>query len=1133
MHLLKRFWPLLIIFCIEMLLFLTNYRPATYLAGWDGLYPELNFSVNFQRNIFSVWQEYRGVGLYDGMSHASNLLHTLFLWLLHIFLPQDILRYFFIFLMHALGVIGMYMLLQHLVKNRLVALFGSLFYGFNLGITQMFYTPLEVFAIHFAFLPFLAWSLLAYLQTPTRKKIIPFFIFSLLSTPQGFVPQIFICYLLLVASILGVYLHQYGKAAFQATTNILIVIFCVNAFWLLPYIYGLPQNAPVIMNSKINQMASNKIYLMNKTRGNLADVLTMKGFMLDGAEFVNQEYGYIMPQWRNHTTSLFFIIPSLIFITLLLFGIYTIRKTKQIEFYPFVISFGLSFFFLGNDIWGLSLLNSFLRWLLPIFNEAFRFPFTKFSTLFAFSYTIVLAVGVQEIIKKINGETVHIFAFSKVTEKITNSFLDYIPYRKIFRLSSDWKKENRYVKSLGIIIAYSLLPIALLLYSFPVFQGHFLFDALRVKMEPEYMDVIRFLDNQPTPARIATLPQPTFYNWEYHQNNYRGSGFVWYGIPQATLERSFDPWSNINENYYWELSQALYSHNTQALHKVFAKYQVTYILLDENRIYPFAPKSLQIQETKAMVTNSGAQEIKQFGKITLYRLPASPLFTATNLPTVNPYQWGDTDVFYQLHGNYIATDRANFTLPFRSLFTNKTQKSLPFRIEKNAQEISFTTNLDAYTSHITLPSFTAVESLIPGKLIYSPTTKIISLLVQTPQTFIAGQNISNQSLIYPLFRLPDNPAFPLHIQINGQYNFTLLSNPSQTLGTVLLPVSQNTIVIATDQQRGTAEAILPKEKIQETFSHPVSISLAKSNKVLPLTVKISTSPDTFLPNIQTIAANNCNTLAQGTIQLAQTKERLDKTQNIGISLSALHADACLSFLDRAAQSSEGYLLSLTSRHITGEPLTLWAEDSSEEYTFLYTQLPIDSNEAISYFMVPTRENFNLGYTFHVENISTGNDASENELQSLSLSPIPSQFLTHILADTGKNQSATSTEDVSFTHPNPSMYSIDTSGLPENATIVLSQAFDPGWHAYFIPNTTFHQILHTIFPFFGGEELKDHVKVNNWENGWVLPNNELPTTNHGHVIILFLPQYLEYLGFGILGLSIVILLLQNMRYGKRN
>jgi hypothetical protein len=59
-----------------------------------------------------------------------------------------------------------------------------------------------------------------------------------------------------------------------------------------------------------------------------------------------------------------------------------------------------------------------------------------------------------------------------------------------------------------------------------------------------------------------------------------------------------------------------------------------------------------------------------------------------------------------------------------------------------------------------------------------------------------------------------------------------------------------------------------------------------------------------------------------------------------------------------------------------------------------------------------------------------------------------------------------------------------------------------------------------FPFLFGNEVKNHVLVNNWENGWILSNKE-----QSNLVIVYLPQYLEYLGFIILLLPIIVVFLR--------
>ncbi len=68
-------WPVLVLVCVSLLLFVTNCTPGTYLIGWDNTVPEFNLELNFQRILHGVWQDYRGLGTLDGMAHSANIVH--------------------------------------------------------------------------------------------------------------------------------------------------------------------------------------------------------------------------------------------------------------------------------------------------------------------------------------------------------------------------------------------------------------------------------------------------------------------------------------------------------------------------------------------------------------------------------------------------------------------------------------------------------------------------------------------------------------------------------------------------------------------------------------------------------------------------------------------------------------------------------------------------------------------------------------------------------------------------------------------------------------------------------------------------------------------------------------------------
>jgi len=117
-----------------------------------------------------------------------------------------------------------------------------------------------------------------------------------------------------------------------------------------------------------------------------------------------------------------------------------------------------------------------------------------------------------------------------------------------------------------------------------------------------------------------------------------------------------------------------------------------------------------------------------------------------------------------------------------------------------------------------------------------------------------------------------------------------------------------------------------------------------------------------------------------------------------------------------------------------------------------------------------------------------------------------------------------------------LYQISNFQISQNQfpkTLYLSQSYHPGWKAYFsetcnVKHITckIRNILDTFFPFIFGKEIKEHVLVNNWANGFILSSNiKLLTsnTNKFNIIIIFLPQCLEFLGFLMMGVGFLIVI----------
>lgn len=664
-HKIRHVWPIAIITLVEIVLAASNYTTGTFLMGWDNVMPEFHFRQALETNIFGVWQTHRGVGLPDGMGHAANLVHTLFLWLLSFALSQNMLRYAFHFLMHLTGGLGMYLLLSHILDfsmlehrniKKVIPMLGALFYQYNLITIQMFYTPLEAFSVHFAALPWLTYSLLRYLQQPSRNSLLLFTTVSFISTPQFFIPTLLLPTTLLLGMIsIG---KNIRRVAIAAATFL-----CINAFWLTPYLYNLPHNAPIIANAKINQMSSDEVYERNKAFGDLKNVLTMRGFMLDFEDVDTKGRPiFVMEAWRNWVNHPLMITIGYLFAGIIIVGILQSTWAGAIWL--------ISFVFLANSTAGISSLMSYLRDHIPFFSEAYRFPFTKFSLLFGFASTILSICGLNNLV---------------------------LSLQKISKLSFE-------IKSVGMYVILS----AIIFQSFPAFTGHFFYNALRVQLPKDYIALFDFMDKMDHNGRTAYFPQPSYWSWKHYRFGYVGSGFVWYGLSQPLMDRAFDPWSNVNENYYWELSQAIYSKNQRALSAVLQKYDIRYIILDTNVSNPGSSRALFSEDTKALLTTIPEVRLTKIaGNLWIYEFgdaqTTSRVKIEASLPSVSPsYSWTDNDVAYQHIGNYISTHGSRPASPnqgeigvrddtyeysYRSLFTKRAVTERNFTLPEKGTEV--------------------------------------------------------------------------------------------------------------------------------------------------------------------------------------------------------------------------------------------------------------------------------------------------------------------------------------------------------------------------------------------------------------------------------------------------------------
>lgn len=589
------FYPLLIVLIVGVLIG-ANYTPGTFLSGWDTLHPEFNLPLAFSRILTGVWRTDQGLGAIAIQSHMAELPRLLYLWITSFVLPISLLRYSYFFLMLALGPLGIYALIKKLLHNSSAAFTGALIYLCNFATVQQFIVPLEMFATQYGLLPWIILTILNFLEKPTKKVAVILAALSFFASAQAHTVTLLYAYLAELTVILTVFglLH---RAHWKRILVVAGIILATNLYIILPNIYAAKMHGLGVANSKVNRLFSPEAFAKGQLYGTPENAAILKNFLFDWQLYDNKthEFSPVLGPWVTFANNPFVIAAGYGVFALSLAGFFLAIKKKQKILLSLTPLYIISFVMLINGTWPLPKLFDLLGQIAPVAREAIRFPFTKFSILFITGLSIFAAYGIETILKRL-----------------------------------------RFVTP---IIALTLL------FSFlPAFEGYLIAPAMRISIPREYFDMFRWFTTQPEDGRVAILPIHSFWNWTYYTWGYQGAGFLQFGIPQPILDRDYDRWSPANEQYEREMSYAVYSQNPDNIKAMLAKYNVTWVLVDNS---VFAPASNENQtllwQLPELLPRAGLTKVKMFGdNITIYSVPSAHAtvagyIQAPTTPPVNPY----------------------------------------------------------------------------------------------------------------------------------------------------------------------------------------------------------------------------------------------------------------------------------------------------------------------------------------------------------------------------------------------------------------------------------------------------------------------------------------------------------------
>lgn len=650
--------------------------------GWDSMHPEFNFPLNIGRMFAHVWAGEQGVGAISAHSDMGDLPRIILLWASSLILPASFIRYFYIFSCLILGPLGMYFFLKYLFQRQkeslwipVSAFLGGLYYLLNLGTLQNFYVPLEMFTAAFAGVPWLFLTGIKALRSMTRSNLVMFALVVVLISPMAYAAtQAYAIYLGMFLFLFSLSLFSSGKKLKLKRLLILgIVTLLLNIYWILPNIYAIAQQSLTISNANINRLFSQESFLRNADYGRFDDVLIQKNFLFNwrNFDFASNTFKDLLGVWNTHLSATSVMVGGYFLAALAVLGLlWALVKREKIGV-AFLLPLALCLFFLLTINPPFGGIYSYFYSRFPIFGEAFRTPFTKFSVLF---------------------------------ELIMAFYFGYFCFILLTLETKHLKKLWVFLKSVFVVLATGLL----VYFSWPAFQGEMIGRNVRVKFPEEYFALFDWFENNPE-GRVALVPMISKYGWEYRNwdlsagsQGYEGSGFLTYGIRNPILYRDFDRWNSANEDFYTQSAFALYANDSQAFISTLKKYNVKYLLLDESITNAGASDGVsKIAEIKNIAEKTGWSEVANFGFLSVYDtgINSEILQTPETYSKINvDVSYSPVDPVYQKNGDYI--EGGNLTYPFISL-----DKRSGLEIKKEKETLVFINSI----SNISL-SLTATES---------------------------------------------------------------------------------------------------------------------------------------------------------------------------------------------------------------------------------------------------------------------------------------------------------------------------------------------------------------------------------------------------------------------------------------
>lgn len=581
----------IILICIIGLLSILWFQGDHLIARFDFWFPD--DGIQILSEIIYTWQSSGSFGT-SNFKGLASITYGFYLLITENIIDLSAVnaeKIFFYIIFTSSG-LSMYYLSSVIGLEKRWRLIPSLFYMFN----PFFISHFKIFSAY-SFTPLLLGLFIVGLDKKYNLKYIIYFaLVWFISSSYMFIdPGYTIMLLTMYFLYLTFYFIKKNNVkslvhGIKFSSTLLIILFFMNIFWILPTILGL-DNEFSKMHSGLGEMSNTELF--NGLSGNLIDTLHLLGYGKGNlAKFWKDEPYFQWASWyfQTSTRTIGLIIPIIVFLPLIF-----LKKFKnKSHIYYFSILTIIGIFCVTGTKPPFVLLKSHLWSNIPLYTTIFRNPL-KLQLIITIGYSILLGFGAQVI------------------------------YKNLFKNRS---------KLIRVLFFISLVLTLFVYYPLPFWNGTIFSNGGEVTPServtiPNYYYNARawFSNNSHENIRILTLPMSTnyqaAYEWEY---GYYGVNPDRYLLRRATI-------SNDDNSEAYKLVHILGQEISNGflklnLNNYLGLLNIQYILLHGDANWKFINSITQSQfyafqnfsSLNSMLNKSDLNHSKFFGPVTLFEV---------------------------------------------------------------------------------------------------------------------------------------------------------------------------------------------------------------------------------------------------------------------------------------------------------------------------------------------------------------------------------------------------------------------------------------------------------------------------------------------------------------------------------